>query len=198
MGAHFQMLLPLPGRPSSAHMPSTFATTSSDIRISVPHSRFVSGGHLVGRDGSILHTFDGNSAADVFGWSVSGAGDVNRDGFADLIVGALNDDTSGIATGSARVLSGAWIASGIPPEILYTFYGDSVGEVFGGSVSGAGDVNGDGYCDLIVGAPLDGANGTDSGSARVLSGMDGSILHAFDGDSQGDWFGLSVSGPRKR
>ncbi len=57
---------------------------------------------------------------------------------------------------------------------LYTFDGDSAGDEFGASVSGAGDVNGDGFADLIVGAPFeDNNNNVDSGSARVFSGVDG-------------------------
>jgi hypothetical protein len=65
---------------------------------------------------------------------------------------------------------------------LYTVDGDSAGDNLG-VVSGAGDVNGDGFADLIVGIPLDDNNGTDSGSARVFSGVDGSVLYTFDGDS---------------
>ena len=143
---------------------------------------------LSGLDGSTLYTFDGDSGSDLFGVSVSGAGDVNGDGRADLIVGALEDDNNGSNSGSARVLSG------LDGSTLYTFNGDSAGDEFGESVSGAGDVNGDGLADLIVGAYLDDNNGTNSGSARVLSGLDGSTLYTFNGDSADDVFGISVSG----
>ena len=119
---------------------------------------------------------------------MSGAGDVNGDGFDDLIVGAPLDASNGTDSGSARVFSGA------DGSIQYNFVGDSDNDKFGNSVSGAGDVNGDGFVDLIVGAPLDESNGTSSGSARILSGSDGSVLYNFVGDSAGDLFGLSVSG----
>ncbi|MHC4515657.1 MAG: hypothetical protein ACYS5W_18415, partial [Planctomycetota bacterium] len=96
--------------------------------------------------------------------SVSGAGDVNRDGHADVIVGAPGDDNNGNFSGSARVLSGK------DGKILYTFDGDSKFDRFGASVSGAGDVNRDGHADLLVGAYGDDNNGAGSGSARVFSG----------------------------
>ncbi len=115
------------------------------------------------RSQSVLYTFDGDSPQDQFSWSVSGAGDVNGDGFDDLIVGAPGDDNNGAGSGSARVFSG------VDGSVLYTFDGDSGGDRFGGSVSGAGDVNGDGFDDLIVGAALDDNNGPDSGSARVFA-----------------------------
>jgi hypothetical protein len=141
-----------------------------------------------GATGAILYTFNGDSASDFFGGCVSGAGDVNNDGFDDLIVGAIGDDNNGALSGSARVFSGANGA------ILYTFNGDSADDQFGSSASGAGDVNNDGFDDLIVGATLDDNNGSNSGSARVFSGANGSILYTFNGDSEFDFFGVSVSG----
>jgi len=142
---------------------------------------------LSGVDGSILYNFYGDSSYDRFGWSVSGAGDVNADGFDDFIVGARNN-RSGASRGSARVFSG------IDGSILYNFVGDSPDDLFGESVSGAGDVNGDGFADFIVGAWGDDNNGSRSGSARVFSGIDGSVLYNFDGESANELFGYSVSG----
>ena len=139
-----------------------------------------------GVDGSVVYNLNGDSANDFFGNSVSGAGDVNGDGFDDLIVGATVSVQT-IRVEYARVFSGA------DGSILYTFFGDSLRDLFGSSVSGPGDVNGDGFDDLIVGAPRADDNGLDSGSARVFSGADGSILYNFDGDSSNNSFGESVS-----
>ena len=137
-----------------------------------------------------FYTFNGDSNDDQFGTSVSDAGDVNGDGFADIIVGAPGDDSIAFDSGSARVFSGQ------DGTVLFTFNGDSSEDQFGVSVSGAGDVNGDGFADVIVGAPLD--DNTGSGSAHVFSGQDGTVLFTFNGDSlpeqDAEFFGTSVSG----
>ena len=137
-----------------------------------------------GADGSVLYNFYGDNGYDLFGFSVSGAGDVDGDGFDDLIVGAAGADNGG----TARVYSGA------DGSVIYNFNGDSTGDFFGRSVSLAGDVNGDGFDDLVVGAYYDDNIGNDSGSARVFSGADGSVLATLYGDNAGDLFGHSVSG----
>ena len=139
-----------------------------------------------GADGSVLYTFGGDAASDWFGHSVGGAGDVNSDGVPDLIVGAPGIGNDPDRPGFARVLSGA------DGSVLHTFDGDGTADLFGYSVSTVGDVDGDGFDGMIVGARQDDNNGSNSGSARVFSGRDGSTLYSFDGDSADDWFGFSV------
>ncbi len=141
---------------------------------------------------------DGTAAS--FGNSVSCAGDVDGDGYADLLIGAEGSDgaTTGTFTGRAYVYRGG--AAGVAPFPLVTLLGDQTREALGRWVSGAGDVNGDGYADVIVGA--DGENGADttaSGWAYVyLGGPDGTAANAATTltgpDGQGSWFGRCVAG----
>ena len=124
-----------------------------------------------GKDGKVLWEFSKlPSSAGIFG---NGAGDVNKDGVPDLILGEETAKT-------ARVFSGK------DGELLYTFSGS---DGFGHSVSGAGDVNGDGYADVIVGAWS-----SRPGAALVFSGKDGKLLYRFTGDAARDRFGFTVSG----
>jgi len=151
-----------------------------------------------GLTGSLLYTFDGAGAGDNFGYSVSGAGDVDTNGYDDVIIGAPLNDFAGTNAGQAYVYSGSNGA------LLYTFTADSAGDDFGRSVSGAGDVNNDGFADVIVGAPLydDPINTLATGRAYVYSGANGSLLYTFIGqcyniscdDSLDMGFGQSVSG----
>lgn len=141
-----------------------------------------------GKTGGVIYTFHGDAAFDHLGICVSRAGDVNGDGFDDFIAGADLNDVNGSSAGSARVFSGANGA------ILYTFFGESAGDQFGLSVADAGDVNQDGFDDVVVGSPFEDNNGSNSGSARVYSGVSGEVLHLFNGDGVEDRFGRAVSG----
>ncbi len=143
-----------------------------------------------GKTGGLLYTFTGEAEVDFFGFSVSGAGDVNKDGYADLIVGAWRSDAGGTKPEAGR----AYVYSGRTGGLLYTFTGEAVADHFGYSVSGTGDVNGDAYADLVVGARDNDAGGTNAGRAYVYSGQTGGLLHTFTGEAAGDGLGVSVSG----
>ena len=141
-----------------------------------------------GKNGAVLYTFRGSSTRDYFGVYVSGAGDVNKDGYADVVIGASLDDTKGTDSGKVQVYSGK------DGSLLYTWYGDRSYANCGRCVDGAGDVNQDGYDDVVVGAYLDDPNGTDSGTVRVYSGKDGSVLYTWYGDAFDDRLGVHVDG----
>ena len=140
---------------------------------------------FLGHNGAPLFTVDGDSAGDFFGGWVDEAGDVNLDGAPDFIVGACGDDNNGLDSGSARVFSGGTF---LP---LHTFDGDSAGDGLGYPSRRAGDLDGDGHADLIVGSYGNDVGGADAGFARVYSGATGATMHTFFGEGAGDGFGLA-------
>jgi len=157
-----------------------------------------------------LVTGVGADGGDRFGWNVSYAGDVNNDGYTDIIVGAPYNDTS---DGSKADAGAAYIFFGYPGissndinavNANVSIYGSTAGDLFGWSVSDAGDVNGGApaYDDIIIGAP---GYGTDKGRGYVFYGRTTGSWSSVDdadtdadvnitGESDGDKFSSSVSG----
>jgi hypothetical protein len=120
-----------------------------------------------GRTGDLIRAFVGDAAFQRFGYSTAVAGDLDLDGFLELIVSAPADDQAAEDAGKAAVISsidGRW---------LFHFEGEASWVHLGVSVNGAGDVNGDGVGDVIVAA--DGINY--AGYAQTFSGKDGALLY---------------------
>ncbi|HEX4823993.1 MAG TPA: FG-GAP-like repeat-containing protein [Candidatus Polarisedimenticolaceae bacterium] len=143
-----------------------------------------------------IWTAESDQAGANFGRSAATAGDVNGDGYADLIVGAYTYDQFQVDAGRAYIYYGNATGVPTPGPILYT--GFSVNEGFGISVAAAGDVNGDGYADVIVGAYLyDGTGFTDQGRAYVYlgsaSGVSTVAAWATQIPDAGAQFGWSVA-----
>lgn len=153
---------------------------------------------------------DGDVEGDRAGHSVSGAGDVNGDGSPDLVIGVPGPQTVG--AGRAFVVFGkddgasvALVDVGLG-EGGFAIAGASDGDQLGLAVSGAGDVNGDGLDDVIVGAEGSDPNGTNSGRAYVVFGKastaavsvtdlvagDGGFV--IDGELAGEFAGNAVGG----
>ena len=136
----------------------------------------------------------GEAAGDKFGWPVSDAGDVNADGYGDVIVGAAANDAKGSGAGRAYVYLGGKPMDGDADVVLD---GPCNNSFFGQSVSGAGDVNRDGYSDVIVGAPNEAEGPVGRGTARVFCGgpgMDNGWDVELWGTGENTSFGWSVSG----
>jgi Ca2+-binding RTX toxin-like protein len=194
----------------------------TDTLTTVEQLRFADGGVIVSID---LATLDGNNGftligineGDQSGYSVSSAGDVNGDGFDDVIVGAFSAESAGGADseGESYVVFGkaSWV--GAPSIDLATLDGTNgfrlagIGEhdYSGKSVSSAGDVNGDGFADLIIGARyaerpggtfFEGASYVVFGKASWtpaidLASLDGTNGFTLVGINEDDRAGWSVS-----
>jgi hypothetical protein len=152
---------------------------------------------LNGANGFVINGID---AYDYSGRSVSGAGDVNGDGAADLIIGANKADPNGTASGESYVVfGGAGVGAGGVLELSslngangFVLNGIDASDFSGSSVSGAGDVNGDGVDDLIIGAQLADPNGNFSGESYVVFGRPSNIWDSPVGgsfDTASNWLG---------
>jgi len=132
----------------------------------------------------------GDGANDGAGESVAGLGDINGDGFDDLIVGAPGGDDNGSAAGESYVVFGRasgfgtvvegrstvnLSALGINEGFIIT--GAAAGDESGESVSAAGDVNGDGFADLLIGARHNDLGASDAGEAYVIFGKAAGFGH---------------------
>ncbi|MCB1185415.1 FG-GAP repeat protein, partial [bacterium] len=136
-----------------------------------------------------LFRFEGDQAGALFGDSVGGTGDVNRDGHADIVVGAPFYDVDG-----RRDAGRAYVYSGADGTQLYRFDGEFAIDGVGWDVDGAGDMNGDGYDDILVSAPHTDPSGfRNSGSVWAYSGKNGTLLWRHNGTNALDYFGSACA-----
>ncbi len=163
---------------------------------------------------SLYYCIEGEVSFDRLGQSMAQAavGDVNLDGYADILAGATSwDIPDPDGTGPLLKTSNvgrAYVYSGYDGTVLYAFDGENASDTLGWSVSGAGDLNGDGNPDIVVGAylwdsiPNPGPDGTNNsgdeslsnGKVYFYSGKDGSLIHSIAGGAANDRLGYSVSG----
>jgi hypothetical protein len=121
-----------------------------------------------GANGTLLHVLTGEAAGDGFGIGPADAGDVDGDGYDDLVIGAWQHASAAPSGGKI------YLYSGRTGEVLDTFTGKVPGETLGFDATGMGDVNGDGVIDLLVTSAWSAINGTRSGRMFIVSGRVGS------------------------
>ena len=137
------------------------------------------------------HTLDmfrehlGGAAHDYYGTSVCALPDMDGDGRGEYLIGAPGSD-------QFPILGYVELHSGQGGGLILTRAGVSIGSGFGHAVADAGDMDGDGVTDLLVGAPYDDGGALDGGMVRVFSGASGAILHSVYGSVAGAQLGYSL------
>jgi len=133
--------------------------------------------------------FDADATGSALGYMfLSVPGDVDGDGVPDLYATDFRNAARGVSTGRAYVWSGK------TGQRLRTFTGETAGEGFGIGPSAAGDVDGDGRADLIIGAWQYGGAAVSGGRAYLYSGKDGKLLKTYTCRIPGDTFGFDAVG----
>ncbi|MDX2258273.1 MAG: hypothetical protein NW205_05085, partial [Hyphomicrobiaceae bacterium] len=152
-------------------------------------------------NGTTGFQISGEQASDFVGRSVAIAGDVNGDGFDDVLVGAIGVDVGGNLSGATYVVFGK--ANGFVADLAlsaldgtngFQINGAEADQSSGLSVSSAGDVNADGFADLIVGAPFTDPNGNSSGASYVVFGAANGFSANFSLASLNGTNGFRISG----
>jgi hypothetical protein len=150
--------------------------------------------------------FHGENSGDFAGSSVAGCGDVNGDGFDDILIGSPTNDDGGSDSGKAYLIFGnssGWDFDFYLSNANASFYGENASDKSGHTMSAAGDVNGDGYDDILIGAPNNDDGGIDSGKTYLIFGNSSGWIQNFNlslaeasfiGTGSGDNSGYSVSG----
>jgi hypothetical protein len=153
-------------------------------------------GYSGGLVGSPSWNATGESAEDIMGISIAGAGDINGDDYDDIIVGAPYNDDGGAEAGKIYVYYGRGTGPGATPA--WTDQGEADEDYLGSSVDGAGDINGDGYDDIVAGAYGNGDSGHSAGKVYIhygsANGLNSTPAWSKPGEAQLDRFGASVSG----
>lgn len=151
-------------------------------------------------------SFQGENIDDMSGYSLGGYGDVNGDGYGDILIGAFTNGEGGMDSGQTYLILGkssGWAENTSLANADASFIGEKQGDYSGIHVDMAGDVNGDGYDDILIGAQWNDENGANSGQSYLIMGkmsgwsMDTELSTSdasFLGEAAGDWSGAWCAG----
>jgi hypothetical protein len=151
-------------------------------------------------------SFWGEDSTDYAGSAVSGAGDVNKDGFDDILIGANGDEEGGGDSGQVYIILGkttGWAMDASLSTANGSYLGESFSNLLGSMVASAGDVNGDGFDDILMSAYRNSAGGNDAGQTYLVLGKASGWVHdvsvssvdaSFIGESAGDFSGDGIAG----
>ncbi|WP_353717495.1 FG-GAP-like repeat-containing protein [Dyadobacter sp. 676] len=151
-------------------------------------------GGASGPDAATATALHSNQPESAFGYAVSGAGDVNGDGYGDVIVGAPRFDNGQQDEGVAFLFPGT--PDGISKTASNMLEADQADAGFGTSVSAAGDINGDGFGDIIIGAMHYDDGEDEEGAAFVYMGSPSglsAIAIKLESNKTGAWLGCAVA-----
>lgn len=137
--------------------------------------------------------FYGDYAGDRFGFAVASAGDVNKNGYGEIVVGSPGVWTTD-GTHTFKNAGAVYVLEPYNYVLRAAYYGDNTKDGLGSAVAGIGDVTGDGFVDVAAGAPLSDVGGKDAGAVYVLSPVNNGYHDVLlTGKAAGDHFGTSVS-----
>ncbi len=142
----------------------------------------------------------GEQSSDYAGYAVSPAGDINNDGYADVLVGAYGEDSGGTSAGATYLVLGPLSSSMDLSLADAKLLGVSGSDFSGSAIGGGGDVDGDGYNDVLVGAYGEDSGGSQAGIAYLVMGssLSGSsslsdAYASFTGENTRDYAGCAVA-----
>ncbi|MHA2247036.1 MAG: integrin alpha, partial [Candidatus Hodarchaeales archaeon] len=202
------------GRIISYHQPLTSNNDSSGAMTCIKDetTKFpqlsASQWHMGTNLGKANASFIGEKSEDLSGWAVAGVGDVNNDGYDDIIIGAESNNENGENAGKTYLIFGRstalwWMDINLS-EADVSFIGEDSHDHSGFAVAGAGDVNNDGFDDIVIGASGDEKGGNEAGQTYLILGrptnqwqMNIDLAEAnasFIGEDYDDRSGWSVAG----